>query len=147
MFLLDTNVISESRKARTGRAAPEVVAWLAATDPAATYVSAMSLFELELGVVRVKRRDPAQGERLRRWLDDIVKPAFAGRVLAMDAAVATACAALHVPDPVSERDAWIAATGLVHRLTVVTRNVTDFASTGVRLIDPWKAISAGDVVS
>ena len=139
MFLVDTNVISESRKVRSGRAAPEVVAWLRATDPSTTFISAMSLFELELGVVLIERRDSAQGERLRRWLDHVVRPGFAGRVLAMDASVAVACAALHVPDPVSERDGWIAATGLVHGLTVVTRNVADFAATGVRLFNPWES--------
>lgn len=137
MFLIDTNVISESRKMRSGRAAPQVVAWLKATDPSTTFVSAMTLFELELGVVRIERRDAAQGTSLRRWLDQIVKPGFAGRVLAMDGAVAVACAGLHVPDPVSERDDWIAATALVHGLTVVTRNVRDFEGTGVGVVDPW----------
>ncbi|WP_294133541.1 type II toxin-antitoxin system VapC family toxin [Sphingobium sp.] len=137
MFLIDTNVISESRKMRSGRAAPQVVAWLKATDPSTTFVSAMTLFELELGVVRIERRDTAQGTSLRRWLDQIVKPGFAGRVLAMDGAVAVACAGLHVPDPVSERDGWIAATALVHGLTVVTRNVRDFEGTGVGVVDPW----------
>jgi hypothetical protein len=141
MFLIDTNVISESRKVRSGRAAPEVVAWLKATDPSTTFISAMTLFELELGVVRVERRDPGQGAALRRWLDHIVKPGFAGRVLAMDTAVAIACAALHVPDPVSERDGWIAATALAHGLTVVTRNVADFEATGVLIIDPWDGSS------
>jgi len=137
MFLIDTNVISESRKMRSGRAAPQVVAWLKATDPSTTFVSAMTLFELELGVVRIERRDSAQGTSLRRWLDQIVRPGFAGRVLAMDGAVAVACAGLHVPDPVSERDGWIAATALVHGLTVVTRNVRDFEGTGVGVVDPW----------
>lgn len=137
MFLIDTNVISESRKMRSGRAAPQVVAWLKATDPSTTFVSAMTLFELELGVVRIERRDTAQGASLRRWLDQTVKPGFAGRVLAMDGAVAVACAGLHVPDPVSERDGWIAATALVHGLTVVTRNVRDFEGTGVGVVDPW----------
>lgn len=138
MFLVDTNVISESRKVRSGRAAPEVVAWLKATDPSTTFISAMSLFELELGVVRVERRDPAQGKSLRHWLDHIVKPGFTGRVLAMDSAVAVACAAMHVPDPVSERDGWIAATALAHGLTVVTRNVADFEATGVLILNPWE---------
>ena len=138
MFLIDTDVISESRKARSGRAAPAVVAWLKATDPSTTFVSAMSLFELELGVVRVERRDPAQGERLRHWLDHIVKPGFAGRVLAMDSTVAVTCAALHVPDPVRERDGWIAATAQAHGLTVVTRNVADFEATGVLILNPWE---------
>jgi predicted nucleic acid-binding protein len=137
MFLIDTNIISESRMIKSGRAAPEVVAWLKLTDPSTTFISAMSLFELELGVVRVERRDPAQGGRLRNWLDQIVKPGFAGRVLAMDAAVAVACAALHVPDPVSERDGWIAATALVHGLTVVTRNLANFAGTGAVMLNPW----------
>jgi len=138
MFLVDTNVISESRKIRSGRAAPEVISWLKVTDPT-TFISAMSLFELELGVARVERRDAAQGEKLRGWLDRTVKPGFADRVLAMDAAVALACAALHVPDPASERDSWIAATALVHGLTVVTRNIANFDATGVRPLNPWAA--------
>jgi len=138
MFLIDTNVISESRKVRSGRAAPDVIAWLKTTDPSTTFISAMSLFELELGVVRVERRDHPQGEKLRRWLDHIVKPGFAGRVLAMDSPVAIACAALHVRHAVSERDGWIAATALALGLTLVTRNVVDFHATGVLILNPWE---------
>lgn len=138
MFLIDTNVVSESRKVRSGRAAPAVVAWLAATNPDTTFLSAMTLFELELGVARIERRDTTQGAELRRWLDRTVTQGFAGRILAMDDRVARVCAGLHVPDPVSEHDGWIAATALVHGLTVVTRNVADFDATGVLLLNPWK---------
>ncbi len=139
MFLIDTNVISESRKVRSGKADPAVVDWLSKIDPSTTFISAMTVFELELGVARVERRDPAQGGALRGWLDRTVKPGFEGRVIAMDGEVAVACAGLHVPDPAAERDAWIAATALVHGLAVVTRNVGDFAATRVKTVNPWGA--------
>ena len=137
MFLLDTNVVSELRKAGDGRADPNVVAWLAAQEAAVFFVSAITLMELEIGVRRLERRDHGQGALLRAWLDDRVLPEFDGRVLAVDAMVALQCARLHVPDPRSDRDALIAATALVHGMTVVTRNVADFRDTGVALIDPW----------
>lgn len=142
MYLLDTNVVSESRKLATGRADPNVVAWMSATDPALTYLSAITLFELEHGVLLMERRDSIQGALLRRWLVETVHPAFDGRILAMSAEVATQCARLHVPDPRSERDSWIAATALIHDMTVITRNVDDFAGTGVSLINPWNTQEA-----
>lgn len=138
MFLLDTNVISESRKIGSGRADPSVVAWLKATDPSTTFTSAMTIFEIALGVEQAAYIDPAQGRHLRRWLDQIVKPGFSGRIIALDDAAACTCAQLHVPDPVSPRDAWIAAVARIHNLTVVTRNVGDFERTGVRIINPWE---------
>jgi predicted nucleic acid-binding protein len=136
-FLLDTNVVSELRRAAAGRADPRVVAWAAAIDPGLMFLSAVSLLELERGVMLVERRDAVQGASLRRWLEDRVLPAFDGRILPVDAPVARRCAALHVPDPRSERDALIAATALVAGLAVVTRNVADFDGTGVRLLNPW----------
>ena len=139
MFLLDTNVISELRKAGDGRADAHVVAWLSRVDAANLYVSAVSLLELQIGVLWVERRDLAQGARLRTWMDNHVLPEFMHRILPMDAAVAVRCAPLHVPDPRPERDAWIAATALVHGMTVVTRNIADFETTGVRLVNPWDA--------
>ena len=104
----------------------------------ALFVSAITILELEIGVLMVERRDPAQGAILRVWLDSHVLPAFAGRVLAVDTVVAQRCARLHVPDPRSGRDALIAATALVHGMTVVTRNLGDFQPTGVPILDPWK---------
>ncbi len=139
MFLIDTNVVSELRKAGDGRADAAVVAWCAQQSAATLFVSALTLMELEIGVLRMVRRDPAQGALLRRWMDERVVPEFADRTLPVDAAVALRCARLHVPDPRSERDALIAATALVHALTVVTRNVADFAAAGVPLVDPWTA--------
>lgn len=90
----------------------------------------------EYGILLMERRDTAQGAMLRRWLTETVQPAFEKRILPMSADVATRCARLHVPDPCSERDSWIAATALVHDLTVVTRNVADFAQAGVALLNP-----------
>jgi predicted nucleic acid-binding protein len=103
------------------------------------FVSAITVLELETGVLLMMRRDARQGALLRAWLDEAVLPAFVGRVLPVDTQVAQRCAALHVPDPRSERDALIAASALVHAMTVVTRNVLDFAATGVVLLDPWSA--------
>jgi predicted nucleic acid-binding protein len=137
MFILDTNVVSELRKARAGKADANVVAWAAAQDPAALFLSAITLLELEMGVRLAERRDRAQGAVLRTWMDSRVLPAFDGRVLPVDGPVARCCAALHVSDPRSDRDALIAATGLVHAMPVVTRNVTDFEPTGVKTINPW----------
>ena len=136
MLLLDTNVVSELRKVGDGRADPGVMAWLAGTDASSCYVSALTLMELEIGILRVERRDPAQGNLLRRWMESRVMPEFAERTLPVDTAVALRCARLHVPDPRAERDALIAATALVHGMRVVTRNVADFAATGVPLLNP-----------
>src|SRR5690606_17661570 len=123
MFLLDTNVVSELRKARAGKADPNVTKWAAGVPAASLFLSVITILELELGVRLLERRDPAQGVIMRRWLDAQVLPAFDGRVLPFDTRVALACAALHVPDPRAERGALIAASAKVHAMTVVTRNV------------------------
>ena len=141
MFILDTNVVSELRKAKSGKADPQVTAWAAAQQPVGLYISAITVLELEMGILQVERRDATQGAMLRAWLEQHVLPAFAGRIVPIDANVAQRCARLHVPDPRSERDALIAATALVHGMTVVTRNVADFVATGVGLLNPWEAAS------
>jgi predicted nucleic acid-binding protein len=136
-FLLDTNVVSELRKVGDGRADPNVVRWLLAQDADRFYLSAITVMELDLGIRLAERRDPAQGAHLRAWMNEQVLPEFSGRILPVDTAVALRCAALHVPNPRPERDSLIAATALVHAMTVVTRNGVDFAPTGVRIVDPW----------
>ena len=137
MFILDTNVISELRKAKSGKADPKVVAWAAAVNAEELFLSAITILELEMGVLQIERRDSLQGNLLRSWLDNQVLTAFDGKILVIDAAVAQRCARLHIPDRSSERDALIAATALVHGMTIVTRNITDFATSGVDLINPW----------
>ena len=139
MFVLDTNVVSELRKARTGKADARVVAWASSIRPAALFLSVVTFMEIEQGILRLERRDLRQGTLIRHWFVHQVQPAFAGRVLAIDDAVALRCARLHVPDPRDERDALIAATALVHGMTVVTRNTADFARSGVGLVDPFSA--------
>jgi toxin FitB len=139
MFLLDTNVISELR--RPEKANGNVLAWASSTPAARFFLSAISILELELSTLQAARRDAARGAILRKWIDDQVLPHFDGRILAIDAAVAQQCVRLHVPDQRSERDALIAATAMVHGLTVVTRNVADFESIGVVLLNPWKPLA------
>jgi len=138
MYLLDTNVVSELHRAIRGKGDPQATAWLAHTGLSTCYISAITLMELEIGVLRLERRDMAQAMPLREWLEARVVPEFSERVLAIDETVARRCATLHVPDPRPERDAMIAATALVHGMTVVTRNTADFEATGVALLDPWQ---------
>lgn len=137
MFVLDTNVVSELRKVRAGKADPNVAAWAESVDAADLFVSAVTIMELEIGVLQIERRDAGQGAMMRAWLDHHVLPEFSGRVLPIDAAVAQRCARLHVPDRRSERDALIAATAITHGMTVVTRNVADFEPTGALVLNPW----------
>jgi predicted nucleic acid-binding protein len=137
MLLLDTNVVSDLRKVRLGKADARVAKWADSTETSDLYLSVITVHELEIGVLRVERRDPVQGAALRAWLDNQVLPAFAGRILPVDTAIALRSATLQMPDPSPIRDGLIAGTALVHGMTVVTRNVADFASTGVRLLNPW----------
>ena len=137
MYVLDTNVVSELRKIKVGKADANVVAWTESVDAADLFVSAITIMELELGVLAIERKDATQGALLRTWMEQHVLPEFSGRTLPVDTAVALRCARLHVPDKRGERDALIAATALVHGMTVVTRNVADFQSTGVSILNPW----------
>lgn len=137
MYLLDTNVVSELRKIRLGKADKNVAAWADGMDAADLYLSVITIQELEIGVLLAERRDPSQGAVFRAWLNDHVLPAFTGRILPVDTAVALRSGRLHVPDLRPVRDGLIAATALVHGMTVVTRNVADFNPTGVQTLNPW----------
>lgn len=137
MYILDTNVVSELRKAK--KAHQNVKKWAQPLSAASLYISVISVLELEIGILLIERRDQEQGAILRVWMDRHVLPTFSSRILAIDTTIAQRCATLHVPNPRSDRDALIAATALVHGLTVVTRNVADFERIGVGVLNPWES--------
>lgn len=139
MYLLDTNVVSELRKAAP-KGNQQVLAWAAKMPARSLYISAITVLELETGVLLVTRRDRRQGQVLRSWLDKQVLPAFTDRILPVDVAAALQCAKLHVPTRRPDRDALIAATALVHGMAVVTRNISDFAPMDVATVNPWEAL-------
>lgn len=138
MFVLDTNVVSELRKVRAGKADKRVARWADSVDAVELYLSAITVQELEIGVLLAERRDPAKGAVLRTWLNSHVLPAFADRILPVDTAVALRSAQINVPEPRPVRDGLIAATALVHGMAVVTRNVADFEPMGVPVVNPWE---------
>jgi len=135
MYVLDTNVLSELH--RPGKANPKVREWAAAVPLSQFYLSAITVLEIELGALLVARKDARQGAHLRTWIDGEILPRFEGRILPVDTATAQCCAKLHVPNPMAERDALIAATALVHGMKIVTRNVADFQAAGVDIFNPW----------
>lgn len=137
MFVLDTDVVSELRKVEAGKGHRQVAAWSEQVLVGETFLAAITIHELELGILLLERKDKHQGAILRAWIDTRVLPEFEGRILPVDVAVALRCAKLHVPDPRPMRDALIAASALVHRMTVVTRNVRDFEPMGVEVLNPW----------
>ncbi|WP_415879869.1 type II toxin-antitoxin system VapC family toxin [Methylomonas sp. TEB] len=140
MYVLDTNVVSELRKIRIGKANANVAAWADSVDAADLFLSVITLMELELGVLSIERKDASQGAVLRAWLEQQVLPEFSERTLPVDTAVTLRCAKLHVPDKRGERDALIAAAALMHGMTLVTRNVADFQATGVTILNPWEVM-------
>ncbi len=138
MFLLDTNVVSELRKAKTGKANRGVNEWATGVPAALLFLSVISLHELEYGVLLAEWNDPPKGEILREWLDGSVMRTFSDRILDVDPPVALRAAGFHVPDPAPLRDALIGATAIVHGMAVVTRNGGDFERfAGLELVNPW----------
>jgi hypothetical protein len=138
MNLLDTNVVSELRKAKSDKGDVNVVKWASSVVVGDLYISAITILELEKGILLIDREDKSQGEILRRWFNEHAVPTFNGRVLPFDATAALRHVQLYQPDPAGGRDTIIAATVLVHGTTVMTRNIQNFVGTGVSLINPWK---------
>ena len=139
MFLLDTNVVSELRKVGSGKVDSRVEHWATSIPGTQTFISTITIFEIERGVLLMERRDNQQGDILRQWLNNHVLAHFSERILPISTHIAQRCASLHVPNPMPDYDALIAATALVYGLTVVTRNIGDFERTGVSLFNPWSS--------
>ena len=137
MFLIDTNVVSEFRKIHVGKADINVTRWSEQTPASDMFLSVVTILELEIGILRLERRDSFQARQLRTWLTDYILPGFDGQVIPVSMEVAQASAAYHIPDPAPFRDAFIAATAQVHGLTVVTPNTADFQRCSVSLLNPW----------
>lgn len=137
MFIVDTNIVSDLRK--PGKAPPSLVAWAQSQPPSAIYISVVSMWELEYGILLKAHSDLAQGKVLKDWFEQSVISAYTGRILPICFDVMRVCAPMHVPDKRPERDALIAATAIVHNMTVVTRNENDFAGMNCPLLNPWKA--------
>jgi predicted nucleic acid-binding protein len=134
-YLLDTNVVSEARRARPDRA---VLAFLESLEESPVFISVLTLGELRKGVVARLQRDAAAGANLAKWVDE-TETDFAERILPVDRAIARRWGELSASRPLPVIDALIATTALVHGLTLVTRNVRDMAIGGVELLNPWTA--------
>lgn len=137
MYILDTNVISELRKAKQGKTAPNVLAWAACVPSQQLFLSAITILEIEIGILSIARKDTNQAQVLKRWLEHQIIPTFEHRILDISLPICRRCAALHVPNRQPDRDAFIAATALEHNMTIVTRNTIDFEDKGVQLVNPW----------
>ena len=134
-FLLDTNVVSEIRK-KTPNAG--VSAWFTSVPEKELFLSVLVVGEISHGIERLARRDAVQAKALEQWLKQLVD-AYGDRIVPITTEVAEIWGLLNVPDPAPVVDGLMAATALAHDWTLVTRNVTDVASTGVRLLDPFRA--------
>lgn len=137
MYVLDTNVISELRRPK--KSDPKVAAWVRSIPLADLFTTSINLMELRTGALRLVHRQDARGSIIEDWIENYVMKSFKGRILAIDEAVGMRCAELHVPVARPYRDSLIAAAAMVHRMTVVTRNLADFVPTGVATLNPWEA--------
>ncbi|EYR64068.1 twitching motility protein PilT [Actinotalea ferrariae CF5-4] len=134
-YLLDTNVVSELRRSRPD---PAVVRWFDSIAPADLFLSVLTIGEIRLGVVRLRRRDPDQAAAIDAWLNRL-ESGYADRILPVTPAVARRWAEMNEDRPLPVVDALIAATAVEHGAVLATRNVADLAGAGVRLLNPFDA--------
>lgn len=137
MYLLDTNIVSEIRKIHTNKVDKGVQNWFENIKLGDTFISSVTITELETGILLLARKDKVQADVLQKWFTQRILPEYATRILPMDTRVARICATLHVPNPKSTNDAYIAATAIAHDLTLVTRNLVDFQGIDVDLLNPF----------
>lgn len=136
-LLLDTNVVSELRKP-ISRRSPQVTQWAARVDFRNTYVSVINITEIMSGILSLEKHDEKQAQILNTWLNESIIETYHGRILAITTNIALRAAALQVPNKHQLADAYLAATALEHKLTLITRNVDDFINTGVQIVNPWE---------
>jgi predicted nucleic acid-binding protein len=133
-YLLDTNILSETRKKQANE---RVMSFLSAAEPSTLFISVPSLGELRKGVVLKMRSDADAAKRLGTWVDGL-EFSFGERILGVDAAIARQWGELSAERSRLVIDTLLAATALVHKLTLVTRNISDVHDLGVKLLDPWR---------
>ena len=141
MYLLDTNVVSELRKAKTGKANANVVLWAREALHDSMFLSVVTIMEIETGILRIQKRDKEQAAILSRWFTEQVLRNFENKILDVSLEVARACAQMHASNPKSERDALIGATAQVNNLILVTRNIKDFSGSNIAVLNPWTELA------
>ena len=138
MYLLDTNILSEFYKLANNKIDLNVRAWLATINPSETMISAVSLSEIQTGILLKARKDKIQAQYLTQWFEQKLIPVYRDRTLAITADIALLAAQFHIPNKMDINDAYIAATAKQHKLTLVTRNVKDFEKLKLDLINPFE---------
>lgn len=141
MYVLDTNVISETYKLTRNRANPHFTAWINQQNIENLYITSITVMEIDMGILRlVHRNDLAQATLLRQWFEKKVLPVFAGRILDFDTSSALICSRFHVPNPKAERDSMIGAIAVNHGFIMATENTKDFKSLGIELLNPFEPL-------
>jgi PIN family toxin-antitoxin system, toxin component len=138
MYLLDTNIVSELRKLETGKIHPQVYRWIKSNGFTHTYISAVTLAEIQTGILSLARKDKAQAASLDNWFTNRLLPAYRTKTLPVDTKVALIYAQLNVPNKRPINDAYIAATAIAHKLKLVTRDIQDFQGMPITLENPFE---------